>query len=277
VKHRRSPLVLLFSIVLVITCSVANTARAGPFIPMASRLPRLIIKPNPVPLGQRIAVILTGVKRSEHVQFAVRPMKASFGGGNMGTHRAGKDGTILFSYPAFTQSADLGTWLITARRANRSILQTRLQVTEPSTPLPTPVYPPLAHAARRQLALPGRSSGPSAVSGSMVAATVATGTGCSRTIYLRQLPTGRWQPTVHLARDVCQLDVQLSAQWLVWLAGRYSGPGWQLRAWNRKTHQRHLVDSSATEGGPAAPSFPEISLSGNTLALRSPIGIIAFS
>lgn len=46
----------------------------------------------------------------------------------MGTHRAGASGTIIFSYPAFTKRWELGMWIITAQRANGTMLQTRLRV-----------------------------------------------------------------------------------------------------------------------------------------------------
>lgn len=266
-RYRRTPIVLLLGIALLSGASLASAALDHPAAPAASRLARLIIKPNPVPIGRRIVVIMTGLNPGEPVQFTARRPRAGFGGGNMGTHRAGKDGTILFSYSGFTQQSDVGTWLITARRASGAILQVRLNVTEPPTPVLTPVYPPLATVPRWRMPLPGRSSGAGAVSGSTVVATVAgPGPGCSSTIYLRQILHGRWQPIVRLGRNICQLDVRLSAQWLVWLAGHYPAPGWQLWASSRTTHRRHLVDSSATEGGTAAPSFPEISLSGDTLA-----------
>lgn len=92
--------------------------------------PRLIIKPNPVPLGRRIVVILTGMNPNERVRFAAHPTTTGFGGGLMGTHRAGKNGIIRFSYQAFTQHWELGTWFITAQRPHGTMLQTRLRVVE---------------------------------------------------------------------------------------------------------------------------------------------------
>jgi len=162
--------------------------------------------------------------------------------------------------------SELGTWVITARRANGTTLQTRLQVIEQPTPAPTPVYPPVAHVQRWRLSLPTQSDFQPAVAGTAVAYAIRACAACHPILYLANLSTRRSLQVAQLAKDTSSLEIQLSSTWLVWLQGSYPAPGRQLWAWSRKTGQRRLVDSSTTEGGPAAPGFPEISLSGNTLA-----------
>lgn len=265
--HR--PIALLIGVALLAGWSVTFAASGGASPPTAPRAARLIVKPNPVPLNLRVVVIVTGLRRDERVQFTARPASGGFSGGNMGTHRAGKNDTIEFSYPGFTQRRELGVWIVTARRANGSILQTHLTVVEQPTPVPTPVYPPLARVQRWRLALPAQMDFQPTVAGNTVAyATTACRSYrlCRTVLYLAQLSSPRVRQIEQIEKYTSNLTLQLSSTWLVWLTERYPAPGWQLWAWSRRTSQRRLIDSSATEGGPAAPGYPEVSLSGNVLA-----------
>jgi hypothetical protein len=140
------PMLIVASFVAGSGTNVSSAARVSR--PNGSAAPRLIIKPNPVPLRQHIVVILTGVKPNERVRFASHPVTSGFGGGLMGTHRARKNGRILFSYGAFTQRWELGTWFITAQRANGTMLQTRLRVIKQPTPHPTAVFTALSPVRR---------------------------------------------------------------------------------------------------------------------------------
>jgi hypothetical protein len=77
--------------------------------------PFLSLAPNPVALHKRLSVVLSCAKPSRYYSFEMSPWKpGGFGGGNMGTRRAGAYGMVEFSYPPMTKKWESGRWILHA-------------------------------------------------------------------------------------------------------------------------------------------------------------------
>jgi hypothetical protein len=94
----------------------AASERAGASITMR-------ITPNPVALGGRFTVSVSGARVGQRLAFTMQPLHvAGFGGGIMGSHSADALGKIHFTYPAPTQRIDAGQWRLTAQAPGGGIL-----------------------------------------------------------------------------------------------------------------------------------------------------------
>jgi hypothetical protein len=129
----------------------------------------------------------------------------------------------------------------------------------------------------RRFILPVRMDGPPAIAGNTVAWVTRPGTchvrgapwSCPLPSYLHLADVRSFHPRtiVRLAATVSNVSLQLSQQYLVWMATRYPALGWWLWSRNLRTGRQTLVDSSPVEGGPAAAGYPGLSLRGDTLAM----------
>lgn len=75
----------------------------------------LRLSPNPVTLGQPLAVMLHGARPGAWLDFTLQPLhRGGFGGGLMGRYRADADGVVRFVYPGPTRRWEVGQWRVYA-------------------------------------------------------------------------------------------------------------------------------------------------------------------
>ncbi len=130
--------------------------------------------------------------------------------------------------------------------------------------------------AVRRFALPAGIAGQPAIAGNTVAwvtrpgrcQVVAAPAICKLPSYLHLANLTHFHPRtiVRFAAAVSNVVVLLSPHWLVWMSTRYPLGGWWVWSRNLRTGRQTLVDSEQIEGGAAAPSSPNLSLRGDTLA-----------